>query len=247
MALTTVTVDVPAGTRALLTDVVAAEAAREKAWLADRRAHIAAYAKKLPGPAGPDAADRAAHRTTLLSDLARMRAELRAERAALRESGELRGSQDLVVAHGVREVVEARGWADREWPAVPDTTAAGVPGRPVGTGHGRVRARPVPGVQGPHETLTIRLPADLATLVRTACHVTSQPAVEALIQWQAVWGDGPRATDDPDQDPLRPLTADGAALAERSRLRAQVITLGDVIRDAVRLVTLGELPEDAPL
>ncbi|GGP82840.1 hypothetical protein [Streptomyces melanogenes] len=71
--------------------------------------------------------------------------------------------------------------------------------------------------------------------------------MEALIQWQEVRGDGPRATDDPDRDLLRSFAADGAALAERARLRAQVLTPGDVVSAAVRLVTLGELPEPTGL
>lgn len=72
---------------------------------------------------------------------------------------------------------------------------------------GEQPCRPVRWHRPLRETLTVRLPVGLAHLVRTACHFTSQPAVEALIQRQAVWGDSSRATDDPDAircAPLRP-------------------------------------------
>ncbi|MEV6726862.1 hypothetical protein AB0M94_38830, partial [Streptomyces xanthochromogenes] len=83
----------------------------------------------------------------------------------------------------------------------------------------------------------------------------SAPAVEALLEWQQLWGDGPTVIMREAQrrggatllDMLcaafakRP-TAD--AILEKSQLQEQIVTTGDIFRSAIR--RLPEPPPDQP-
>ncbi|MEU5221000.1 hypothetical protein AB0G79_33035 [Streptomyces sp. NPDC020807] len=172
--------------------------------------------------------------------LSEARARVRIERARLRASGKLAGSVELVMLRAVRAELRARR-LDRDWEPVP-AEAASAPGRPVGVPNNQ---------EGEDEStaltarLTVKLPDDVAEQMVRGCYWTSAPAVEALWAWASRWGDGPvgkykdalRAGAPPG---LAALVAAGAsaapaeALAERDRLREQIVTTGDVLRAALR-------------
>lgn len=207
-------VAVPEGSLAGLAAVVAVERDVEAAWLARERGRV---------PADATGRERA--------EAARA---IRAERAARRAAGELAGTRDLVVGRALRAVLAERGWA-REWPTPPDGELD-APGRRIG------RAGP-DDVAGP-ERLTVRLPVDLAQTARRAAYWTSAPAVAQLREWADRWGDGPdvvltRAARAGVPGELALFTAaaakrpDADALLDRARLRAQIVTTGDLIRAAV--------------
>ncbi|MFJ5939370.1 hypothetical protein [Streptomyces sp. NPDC093071] len=174
--------------------------------------------------------------------LSRARERVRTERARLRESGKLAGTVDLVVTRAVRAELRSRGM-DRDWDPLP-VHAASAPGRPVGAGNNRE------GTDGEGRTLltarvTVKLPDDLAERLVRGCYWTSAPAVKALWEWAERWGDGPIGK-------LKDAARSGApaglammaaafaerapadALRERDRLRAEIVTTGDVLRAAVR-------------
>lgn len=174
--------------------------------------------------------------------LSEARERVRTERAKLRDSGKLAGSRDLVVTRAVRAELRSRGM-DRDWEPLP-VHAASAPGRPVGTGNGRE------GTDEEGKTVlvgrvTVKLPDDLAERLVRGCYWTSAPAVKALWEWAERWGDGPigklkdamRSGAPAGLAMMAAAFADRApadALRERDRLRAEIVTTGDVLRAAIR-------------
>lgn len=167
----------------------------------------------------------------------KVRRQIRVELAHKRARGELGGNRDLLVARALREELRVRG-LDQEW-AEPPEGEVDAPGRRWGT----VASKPM-GDGGYDADLSIRLPAALAETVRRAAYWTSAEAVEALQEWDERWGragevvlrdgalDGvPREVTEAEAA-TRP-SAPRAALEARDRLRAQVLTVGDLLRAAI--------------
>ncbi|RSM93780.1 hypothetical protein DMB42_52120 [Nonomuraea sp. WAC 01424] len=168
-----------------------------KAEKARGRAFLVALRSQL----GADAPERSA------AERAAARARARARLAELRRDGELTDTRDVLVTHALRAELAARGW-DHDWPPPP----ADAPG--AGRWPGSI-ARSWP------ESLTVRLPADLAAQLQRACAHVSAPAVAAV----RVWRDAHPGIITPRTDP--------ALWEEYQRLAADVITPGDVLRAAV--------------
>ncbi|AZK98778.1 hypothetical protein GTW66_13940 [Streptomyces sp. SID5473] len=171
------------------------------------------------------------------------RVRIREEQARLRAQGVLRGSKALVLAPGVRAELKARGMAKR-FASVP-AGEAGASGRRVGAGprhYGRLSEEDKSTLTG---RVAVELPDELGDQLVRACYWTSQPAVEALWEWQKRWGDGPEVKLREAQRAglpsgflalftaglATPATAD--ALLEKSVLQGQIVTTGDIIRAAI--------------
>ncbi|MFD4412443.1 hypothetical protein [Streptomyces sp. NPDC058475] len=205
-----------------------AERDREEEWIAARRKELI-----LPGMSR-----RAA---------AAMRSDIRARVARMRRTGEFSGTRDDIVTRAVREELRARGM-DRKWPKPPEG-AIETPGRPWGT----PPSAPM-GDGGYTDRVSVNLPYSLGYTVRRAAYWTSKEAVEALQDWADRWGDGVDVTlreaerdGIPAELPLmsaagRP-SAPQSALEIRDRLRARVITTGDLIRAAIDRATGARQPE----
>ncbi|MFJ2438860.1 hypothetical protein ACIOWM_37215 [Streptomyces anulatus] len=177
-------------------------------------------------------------------DASAARQGIRLRRAELREHGELRGTRDLVIAHELRAVLRARKM-DENWNAIPPKDSGAV-GRPFGASSDRYprTAEDEPALSA---RMPIRLPAELGEQVVRGCYWTSAPAVQALKAWQRRWGDGPVVILKEAQRQhsgavgmgLATILAGMApratreALEERIALQDQVITSGDLIREAV--------------
>ncbi|MFK0203431.1 hypothetical protein [Streptomyces lavendulae] len=170
-------------------------------------------------------------------EVAAVRRQIRVELAAKRAAGELGGSRDLLIARALREELRARG-LDREWPEPPEGEVD-APGRRWGT-----TASKNMGEGGYEERLSVKLPYALAETIRRAAFWTSLAAVEALQEWDERWGRAgevvmrdAKLAGVPEQQAAetaaqRP-SAPRAALEARDRLRAQVLTVGDLLRAAV--------------
>lgn len=210
-------VAVPEGSLEALAAVVAAERRVEEEWLEARRAAL-----------DPGLTTR---------QLAAARREIRAERTARRSRGDFAGNRDLVLTRSLRVVLDRRGLA-RDWPE-PPAGALDAPGRR--TGHS-VDTDPDRG--GP-ERLQVRLSVELAATVRRAAYWVSADPIAKLQDWADRWGDGPQvqleqSARDGVPAELALFAAAGAkrptadALLERARLRAAVVTTGDLVREALR-------------
>ncbi|MFD0253711.1 hypothetical protein ACFVGX_22655 [Streptomyces sp. NPDC127113] len=205
-----------------------AEQDREEKWVAARRKEL------IP----PGTSRRTA---------AAARSDIRAQVARMRRTGEFGGTRDDIVTRAVREELRARGM-DRKWPKPPEG-AIEAPGRPWGT----PPSAPM-GDGGYTDRMSVNLPYSLGDTVRRAAYWTSKEAVEALQDWADRWGDGVDVT-------LREAERDGvpaelaltsaagrpsapqSALEIRDRLRAQVVTTGDLIRAAIERATGASQPE----
>ncbi|MFD8268507.1 hypothetical protein [Streptomyces althioticus] len=204
---------------------------REERWIAARR-------KELILPGMPRRAAAAVRR------------DIRAQVARMRRNGTFGGTRDDIVTRAAREELRARG-LDRKWPK-PPVGEVEAPGRPWGT----PPSTPM-GSGGYTERVSVNLPYNLGDTVRRAAYWTSKEAVEALQDWADRWGDGVDVT-------LREAERDGipaelaltlaagrpsapqSALEIRDRLRAKVLTTGDLLRAAIdRAATAGqpEIPE----
>jgi hypothetical protein len=221
-----------------LTEISRAFAQEEKEWLAGRRR---------------------AHKGLRGGELARARAQLRAELAHERAEGRLIGSRDLLVAQELRQVLAARGW-DKAWSA-PESGAIG-PGRRWGVERDRyLMERGEDEDAGFKGRLATRLPAELGEQLRRACYWHCKDAVEQLQAWADRYGDGPEVIlrqAERANDGGIPTTAmlsaamskrpNAAAFRERDRLRAEIITTGDLVRDAVaRILDRHALPEQTEI
>jgi len=174
--------------------------------------------------------------------LSQARGRIRAEFRELRERGILAGTRDLVLAREVRAELKHRGM-DRPYEPVP-AEETGKPGRRVGAGprhYQRSGGEPTPFTA----RMAVRLPAALGEQLVRACYWTSAPAVQALWEWQARWGDGPTVILREAQrrnavtvlDLLCAVLAprpDADSILERAKLQDQVVTTGDVIRAALK-------------
>lgn len=93
-------------------------------------------------------------------------AQIRADRARLREEGSLLGSRDAIMATELEAELRERGWM-RRWRPLPAGMEQ-IPGRPWGRSNlpdrGEVR-------------VALKLPSSLVETVRRACYWTSRPAV----------------------------------------------------------------------
>ena len=94
--------------------------------------------------------------------------------------------------------------------------------------------------------LSFKLPAALGETLVRAAYWTSAPYVEQLQAWDKRWGDGPtvilreamrrnggRVTDLDVMVAMLAPRPEAAALEERGRLRAQIVTTGTLARDAL--------------
>ncbi len=220
-------VALPEDSMTRLVELAEEEQKRERKWIAERRQEL------MP----PGASRRAA---------ADIRRGIRVEVAAKRRTGEFGGSRDDLVTRAVREELRARG-LDREWPEPPEGEVD-APGRRWGT----PPSQPL-GAGGYNARLSLNLPAALGETVRRAAYWTSKPAVEALQEWAARWGDGPEvalreAARDSIPAELALLAAAGrpsapqSVLEIRESIRQQVLTTGDLIRAAVNRLILDRQP-----
>ncbi|WUU86476.1 hypothetical protein OG790_34120 (plasmid) [Streptomyces cellulosae] len=201
---------------------------REEEWIAARRKELI-----LPGMSR-----RAA---------AAVRRDIRAQVARMRRTGEFGGTRDDIVTRAVREELRARG-LDRRWPKPPEGEVE-APGRPWGT----PPSTPM-GDGGYTERVSVNLPYNLGETVRRAAYWTSKEAVEALQDWADRWGDGidvalREAERDGIPAELALMSAAGrpsapqSALEIRDRLRAKVLTTGDLIRAAIDRAAGASQPE----
>ncbi|MGQ4342520.1 hypothetical protein ACN6LF_001365 [[Kitasatospora] papulosa] len=205
-----------------LADVVKRHQEVEEAWL--KEARETAGLTSLRGP-----------------DATAARQSIRQQRAELRETGELRGSRDLVIAHEVRAELAARGLA-KHWDPIPQKDS-GAAGRPTGADSSRY-PRTDDDKPALSARMPVRLPDELGNQVVRGCYWYSAPAVDAVRVWQRRWGDGPmvilrKAQRSEGATPLDQLRAGMApratveALERLAAVQAQIITSGDIIRAAL--------------
>ncbi|MFD7556468.1 hypothetical protein ACFV9E_18260 [Streptomyces sp. NPDC059835] len=139
-------------------------------------------------------------------EAARIRAAWRAEVERLRTTGELLDTLDVLAAFGVRAELRARGW-DHDWPPLPPEAPA-ENGRWPGSRDKRFTG-----------SLTLRLPAELATRTRAGCWDVSKAAVAELRRWR-------------DRNPG--TVRDVAELHLYEQHAANITTPGDIWRAAIR-------------
>ncbi|MEV7595486.1 hypothetical protein AB0O42_35005 [Streptomyces sp. NPDC089922] len=206
-----------------LNEVVKAGLAAEREWLAEaRKAHGVRFLRAKA--------------------LSEARREIRQEFRRLRDLGRLAGTRDLVLTREVRAELKRRGM-DQEYDLVPAEETA-VPGRRVGTGPQHYQRS---GSEPTRLTgrMYVKLPADLADRLVRGCYWTSAPAVTALWEWQATWGDGPevifREAERRGAVTILDLWCaamaprpDADAVLRKAELQAQIVTTGDIIRAAVK-------------
>ena len=186
-----------------LTAAVKAARGVEKKWLEQRRAAVRQRARAEKLPV--------AARDLLLDEAA-------AEFAGRRAAGDFRGTRTLYVLPSVHTVLDELGWKQRRWRPVPRQRG----GRPWGAHDEHFDAR-----------VALYLPDELAELITRACYWTSRPAVLALGRWYDEHGDHWRGRlHDPDARWVGagPSHAD---LHQREQLISQVVTTGQVLREAL--------------
>ncbi|MFD4400808.1 hypothetical protein [Kitasatospora sp. NPDC058478] len=208
-----------------LNDLVKAGAKAEEEWLSQ--------ARKNAGLAGLRGSEASA---------ARLR--IRLERDRLRQAGTLTGTRAAVVGFALRTVLRRRD-LDREWPEPPPGEAS-APGRRWGSTQ---RAGWTPEDREAGDDLDgrmeVKLQADLGQTVVRAAYWTSEPAVVQLKAWFDRFGDGPvvQMRDAARGGVPAGLAMFAAALGERpkaedlerrDKLRAQILTSGDLLREAVQ-------------
>ncbi|MFI6530191.1 hypothetical protein [Streptomyces uncialis] len=146
-------------------------------------------------------------------EAAARRSQWEKRKKELRRQGELIDSRRALVVAALVKVIAQRKWERLDWTSVPGQTR----GRWIGSPEG---AWP--------EQLTVDLPIDLVSIVLAGCLDVSRAATDELYKWHER---NPRAH--PNR-PLRPRCS-LAELAEYQRLAAQVLTPGQIWRDAVRI------------
>lgn len=166
-----------------------------------------------------------------------MQQEYRAERDRLIAGGELAFTRPQLLRQALRAHIDAMGWRQREWKSVPAGEDVG-PGRRWGTGH---------------QNFTTSLLVDCddveGELVRRVAYWQSEAATRELVKWTDRWGRGPAAARD------LPEAVQGLAMIatmlnpprakdmrERDKLRAQIVTTGDIMRQIIRRAGDGYSP-----
>ncbi|MHB6903985.1 hypothetical protein [Streptomyces sp. DB-54] len=187
---TEVTVRVPLGTRLALTSGLE----RHQAWTQQLKAHHRAQLKGLTP----------AQRDTL-------RADQRQALRVLRHRGGLLDKRDLLIAFGVRQELQARGW-DRSWTGVDWEEI------PMGLLPGAI-SNSYP------ERLSLSLPTTLVEQVRAGCWSSSKESIRQLRQRRAARSAAVL------QSRAKPR---GKATAECERLAAGVTTAGEIYRAGIR-------------
>lgn len=178
--------------------------------------------------------------------------DLRTRRNTARAEGRLLGSRARLVAWHLERALDEMGWSSTDWPALPaEGTRAG---RRWGSPNRsrRDRSEPLLGAR-----LAIDLPPALGEQLRRACYWHSEPAIKALQEWADRFGPGPAALEAIGRYDLAMLLTilqrengtgpRGDDLAERERLRRQVVTTADVLRAAVLEAARAPAPEPPPL
>ncbi|MGW1674565.1 hypothetical protein [Streptomyces sp. NPDC002324] len=214
-----------------LDDVVAEARRAEREWLAAARKEVGI--EWLRGTA-----------------LSEARRQIRVELQTLREAGTLYGTKDLVMTRAVRAELRSRKMLT-EWPDPPpgETSA---PGRRWGISPDpwALIAAEESEEDGEEKQqkprLSFKLPAALGETLVRAAYWTSAPYVAQLQAWDKRWGDGPtvilreamrrnggRVTDLDVMVAMLAPRPEAAALEERGRLRAQIVTTGTLARDAL--------------
>lgn len=186
-----------------LTGAVAAAREVEREWLKERRDQVAQRVMAEDLPV--------ARRNELLDAVA-------VEFDQRRQAGELVGTRTAYMLPALRGLLDERGWTARRWRPVPRQRH----GRPWGTHDEVFDAR-----------VSLRLPPNVGELVVRACYWTSRPAVAQLQVWYDQHGDHWRGQL---HDPAAQWHGAGpshADLNERELLIAQVVTTGDVLREAI--------------
>ncbi|MGW1021929.1 hypothetical protein [Streptomyces niveus] len=219
MSLKSFVLALPVADLAALNDRVKDGADAEDEWLSATR-----KARGLAGLRGSEASE--------------VRLQIRLERDRLRDAGTLSGTRTAVVSFALRTVLARRG-LERDWPAPPVGTTSAA-GRRWGSTQ---RA----GEDGDDldARAEIKLPADLGETVVRAAYWTSEPAVVELKRWFDRFGDGPvvKMRDAGLAGVPAGLAQLAAALGERptaadlerrDRLREQILTPGDLLREAVK-------------
>jgi|GEM_PF-3615422 len=177
--------------------------------------------------------------------LSEARGAIRKEFRRLRDKGKLAGTRDLVLTREVRAELKRRQMDGEYQPVPAENTAA--PGRRVGAGphhYQRMGSEPTKLTA----RMFVKLPADVGEQLVRACHWTSAPAVKALWEWQARWGDGPevifREAERAGAVTILDLWAaamaprpDADSILEKAQLQSQIVTTGDIIRAALKRAT----------
>ncbi|MBB4920960.1 hypothetical protein [Streptosporangium saharense] len=188
IATVAVRVRVAYGTHARLAVHLRAEKARGRQLLT-QLLEVAGYRQDLPG-----------------AERARLLAEARAVRAAMRARGELLDTVDALVTPAVRAELAGRGWA---WPLPTPPRSAPKAGRWPGSRD-----------SGYPEAISLRLPPDLARQVYAGCWHASKEAIAELRAWR-------------DANPGVVAHLDPELRADYDEMAARVITPGHVLRAAV--------------
>jgi hypothetical protein len=167
------------------------------------------------------AAARPVDRTELL-------AEFRAEREKLVAAGYLAYSQADVLRQALDAHITATRWRSKSWDPIP-------------SGRGAHRGRAYGAVTGNYDAaLSFQAPEGDVELIRRVSYWTSDKPVRELVKWYKRWGRGPAHI--PDLPPEAQAMATIATylnlppmkeLLYRDRLRAQVLTVGQILRDVV--------------
>jgi hypothetical protein len=166
----------------------------------------------------------------------------RAERDRLVAAGDLAASRADVLRHALSAHITEQGWRDKRWRPIPPGEHG--PGRRWGTRHQQFDA-----------TVTVEAPEAEGELVRRVAYWSSAKPTRELRAWTDRHGRGPAAGADPPAaggDPAAAARvanrASRRALAERDELRAQILTVGDILRDVLaRAATYGyTVPDSTP-
>lgn len=213
-------------------DAAAAEAGqRERDWWSAARLLVDERFSPVSGAeASAAAAVRRAERRAAID-------EMRERGEVARAAGLLLGSRDRLVAFHLRQLLVDRGW-DRAWPEVPGGGSR--PGRRWGSPNRAFRAR-----------VSLDLPDDLGIQVRRSAYWVSAEAVEQLQVWADRFGPGPASA--LYLEPVARALGGGPGgpraldLADRDRLRDQVVTAGDILRAAMTASVAADAPEPPPL
>ncbi|RPE26602.1 hypothetical protein EDD38_7663 [Kitasatospora cineracea] len=156
--------------------------------------------------------------------------QVRVRLKALRAEGKLLGTKELLVAAGLRLALEARGW-DREWDPVPD--GARDRGRPLGDYRAKHDESHEEGETEYPRLVNARLPIALAQRAVRSTYWTSAEWVARIREWDSQW-----LAEDSPPVPLE-------AWADRRRFQMRVVTVGDLMREAVGQA-VSEVPRSIP-